>query len=75
MPTTFRARAQNRSDIVHAETLDGLIEAMKTCRPGRYVIEKLSVDPATKEVQAWEWGAIIKNRKGGIKLELPPWFD
>jgi hypothetical protein len=75
MSATFRARSLRTSEIQEAETLDTLIDAMRTCRPGRYVIERMSLDPVTDEIRAWEWGAIIKYRKGGIKLELPPWFD
>jgi hypothetical protein len=33
------------------------------------------MSPATGEVRCWEWGTIAKDRKGRVKLALPPWID
>ncbi|HEV3263565.1 MAG TPA: hypothetical protein VG013_42410 [Gemmataceae bacterium] len=74
MAKAFRVVA-NGGLIGEADTIDGVVEIAKGASPGRYVIEKVSLDPATGELRSWEWGAVVKERDGGIKLDLPPWFD
>jgi hypothetical protein len=55
--------------------VDGIVELANVAPPGHYRIEKHSLDPATGELRSWNWGTITKDRKGGIKLDLPPWVD
>jgi hypothetical protein len=75
MTTVFRVIAHDGGSIGEADSIDGVVELAKSAPPGRYRIEKVSRDPATGELRSWEWGGVIKNRKGAIKLDLPPWLD
>jgi hypothetical protein len=75
METVFRVIARAGAVLGETQTMDGVIELAKGARPGRYRIEKVSLDPATGELRTWEWGAVIKQRNGAIKLDLPPWID
>jgi hypothetical protein len=75
MATVLRVIARAGAVLGEAQTMDGVIELAKGARPGRYRIEKVSLDPATGELRSWKWGAVIKEKNGGIKLELPPWID
>jgi hypothetical protein len=75
MATVFRVTARAGGSLGDASTMDEVIELAQCAPPGRYRIEKVSLDSATGELRCWEWGAVIKDRKGGIKLDLPPWID
>lgn len=75
MATVLRVFARSGALLGEAQTMDGVIELAKGARPGRYRIEKVSLDPETGELRSWEWGAVIKGRDGAIKLDLPPWID
>jgi hypothetical protein len=74
MATIFRITSRSGASIGDANSLDGVVEIAKSAPPGRYRIEKISLDPATGEVRSWKWGAVRKDRQGGIKLDLPPWI-
>ena len=71
----FRVLAQAGGPIGDAVTMDEVLELTKGAPAGRYRLDKLYRDPATGLVRAWEWGAITKGPRGGIKLELPPWIN
>jgi hypothetical protein len=75
MSTAFRITVRDGGSIGDADTLDRVIELVQSAAPGRYRIEKISLDPATGEVRSWKWGAVRKDRQGGIKLDLPPWIN
>jgi hypothetical protein len=75
MPTVFRVTARAGGSIGDANTMDGVIELASDAPPGSYRIEKITLDPATGDLRVWEWGAVRKNRKGVIKLYLPPGID
>jgi hypothetical protein len=75
MATVFRVLARAGALLGEAQTMDGVIELARGSRPGRYRIEKVSLDPVTGELRSWEWGAVIKAKDGAIKLDLPPWID
>ena len=70
----FRLTARAGGPIGDAATMDDALELAKGAPPGRYRVDKLYLDPATGLVRAWEWGAITKGVRGGIKLEFPPWI-
>jgi hypothetical protein len=55
-----------------ADTMDRVVE---NAPPGRYRIERLSLDPVTGDIRTWKWGAVSKDRKGAIKMLLPPSTD
>ena len=75
MAIVFRVTARSGASIGDADTMDGVVELAKNAPSGRYQIDKISLDPATGELRTWKWGTLIKDRKGGIKLNLPPWID
>jgi hypothetical protein len=75
MATVFRVTARDGGTLGEAASIDGVVEVAKGAPPGRYRIEKVARDPATGEVRCWEWGTIAKDRKGRVKLDLPPWID
>jgi hypothetical protein len=75
MPVVFRITARDCGSIGETDTLDGVVELAKGAPPGRYRLDKISLDPATGDLRSWDWGTIIKDRKGRIKLDLPPWVD
>jgi hypothetical protein len=75
MATVFHVTARAGGSIGDADTLDGVVDIAKNAPPGRYRIEKISLDPATGDVRSWKWGAVRKDRQGGIKLDLPPWIN
>lgn len=75
MPTAFCLTASDGEPIGEADTIDGLIELARNAPPGRYRIDKVSLDPDTGAPRFWEWGAIVKELDGGINLDLPPWID
>jgi hypothetical protein len=54
--------------------LDEILELAKGAPPGRYRLDRFYSDPATGAFRSWEWGAVTKGPRGGIKLELPPWI-
>jgi hypothetical protein len=70
----FRLTSCAGDSIGDADTLDEALELAKGAPPGRYRLDKLYRDPATGLVRAWEWGAITKGVRGGIRLEFPPWI-
>jgi hypothetical protein len=75
MATVFRVTARASGSIGDAYTMDGVVELAEDAAPGHYRIDKISLDPATGDLRAWEWGEVIKEKNGGIKLDLPPWID
>ena len=75
MATVFRVTAQNGASMGEAATMDGVVELAKDAPPGRYQIQKIHLDPATGDLRCWEWGTIIKDHGGGIKLDLALWLD
>ncbi len=75
MPTAYKVVSPDGVPLGDAESIDGVVEVVKRAAPGRYVIQRVSVDPATGDPQFWDWGAITKSRKGKITLDLPPWMD
>jgi len=74
MSMGFRVTARTGDPIGDATTMDDALELAKAAPPGRYRLDKLYLDPATGLLRSWEWGAITKGARGGIKLELPPWI-
>ena len=75
MASVFRVTSRGGASIGDADTIDGVVELVKNAPPGRYRIDRISLDPASGELRSWKWGTVIKDRKGGIKLDLPPWID
>jgi hypothetical protein len=75
MPTAFRVTACAGGPIGDADTIDGVLELAKGAAPGRYRIDKISLDHKTGDVRSWEWGEVVKDPDGGIRLDLPPWID
>jgi hypothetical protein len=75
MATVFRVTAGASGSIGDAYTMDGVVKLAKDAQPGHYRIDKISLDPATGDFRAWEWGEVIKEKNGCIKLDLPPWID
>jgi hypothetical protein len=75
MATVLRVIARAGTVLGEAQNVDGVIELAKDAAPGHYRIEKISLDPATGDLRAWEWGEVIKDLNGGIQLDLPPWTD
>jgi hypothetical protein len=71
---TFRVTARAGGPIGDADTLDEVLELTKGAPPGRYRLDKVYLDLATGVPRSWEWGAITKGARGGIKLEFPPWI-
>jgi hypothetical protein len=74
MSLAFRINARTGIPIGDADTLDEVLELAKGAPPGRYRLDRFYSDPATGDLRSWEWGAITKGPRGGIKLELPPWI-
>ena len=74
MSMVFRITARAGDPIGDAATMEEALELAKAAPPGRYRLDKLFLDPATGLLRSWEWGAITKGTRGGIKLELPPWI-
>jgi hypothetical protein len=52
MPTVFRVTARAGGSIGEAETIDGVFELAKDAPPGRYRIEKISLDCTTGELRS-----------------------
>jgi len=75
LPTAYRVTSRAGASIGVADSLDGIVEIVRSASPGRYRIYKNSLDPGTGDLQSWDWGAIAKSRKGRITLDLPPWVD
>jgi hypothetical protein len=75
LPTTFRVTSCDGASIGEAVSIDGIIEIVKKAPPGRYGIQKETLDFATGDLRSWDWGAITKSRKGRITMDLPPWVD
>jgi hypothetical protein len=75
MSTSYRAISCEGSIISEAPSLDELIELMKAAPAGNYEIERISLDAASGEVRSWRQGTIIRDRRGRLKLDLPPWLD
>ncbi len=75
MATIYRVTSCDGVPIGEADSIDGIAELVKRAQPGRYRIERLSLEPATGDLRSWDWGAITKSRKGRITLDLPPWMD
>jgi hypothetical protein len=75
MPMVFRVTARDGGSIGEAATMDGVIELANQAPPGRYQIEKLSLDPAGGELRSWDWGTIVKDSAGRVELDLPAWLD
>jgi hypothetical protein len=74
MSLAFRITARAGGPIGDADSLDEVLELAKAAPPGRYRLDKYYSDPATGTVRSWEWGAITKGPRGGIRLDLPPWI-
>ena len=74
MSMAFRVIARAGGPIGDAATMDEVLELTKGAPAGRYRVDKLYVDPVTGGLRSWEWGAITKGVRGGIKLEFPPWI-
>jgi hypothetical protein len=74
MPKAFRVIARSGDLIGEADTMEEVLEVAKSVPPGRYRIERISTDPASDALRTWDWGTLSKNRKGTIKLDLPPWL-
>ncbi len=75
MPIGYRVISLDGASVGDSDSIDGVVEIVKSAVPGRYRIQKDSVDPDTGEPRSWDWGAITKSRKGRITLDLPPWMD
>jgi PilZ domain len=76
MATVFRVTAHTGGrSIVDADPMDGVIDLAKVAAPGHYGVERISLDPAARDLRAWEWGEVVKDLNGGIELDLPPWID
>jgi hypothetical protein len=72
MPTAFRVISRADGPIGDADTMDEILELAKGAAPGRYRLVKFYLDRATGDLRCWEWGVITKDRRGGIRLEIPP---
>jgi hypothetical protein len=75
MSLGFRITARVGGPIGDADTLDEVLELARGAPPGRYRLDKVFSDPATRTLRSWVWGAVTKGPRGGIKLELPPWIN
>ena len=75
MPTSYRVISRNGRSIGDADSIDQVVEIVKNAAPGRYRIQRISLDPNSGDLRSWDWGAISKSRKGRITLDLPPWMD
>ena len=75
MASVFRLIGLGGGSIGEADSIDALAEIANGVPPGRYRIAKVYRDPATGELRSWDWGAVIKDGKGWIKLDIPPWID
>jgi hypothetical protein len=71
MANLFRVTGRGGAVIGETDTMDGLIAIARNSPPGRYRIEQLSLNPVTGDTRSWKGGAIIKDRRGAIKLHLP----
>jgi hypothetical protein len=75
MPTAYKVVSPDGVSLGDADFIDGVVEVVKGAAPGRYVIQRVSLDPDTGDQRSWDWGAITKSRKGKITLDLPSWMD
>jgi len=75
MGALYRVFSPNGNPIGDADSIDGVIEIARNALPGRYRIDSISADPDSGVPRSWTWGAVIKSRKGRIKLDVPPWID
>ncbi len=75
MPSAYRVISRDGDSIGDADSIDGVVELVKNAAPGRYRIQRISLDPASGDLRSWDWGAISKSRKGRITLNVPPWMD
>jgi hypothetical protein len=55
------------------QSVERVEHAMRSCFPGRYDIDKVTVDPITSEQRSRHWGIGIKRRDGKLALIPDPW--
>jgi hypothetical protein len=75
MPTVYRLVGPDGGAIGDADSVDGIVEIATKAAPGRYRIEQILDAPGPAGELTRDWGALIKTRRGRVKLDLPPWFD
>ena len=75
MSAIYRITSNDGIVLGEADSVDGVVEVVKSASPGRYRIEEVSPNATTGDLQSWEWGAIIKSFDGQITLDVPPWLD
>jgi hypothetical protein len=75
MVARYRIFAPDGNSIGDADSIEGVIDIVRNAVPGRYRICGISVDPASGVPRSRPWGAVIKSRKGRIRLVAPPWID
>ena len=75
MPAAYRVISRDGDCIGDADSIDGVVEIVKNAAPGRYRIQRVSLDPDSGDLRSWDWGAISQSRKGRITLDVPPWMD
>jgi hypothetical protein len=75
MAARYRVFDPDGNPIGDADSIEEVIEIVRNAVPGRYQISGISVDPASCAPRYRTWGAVIKSRKGRIRLDAPPWID
>lgn len=71
MPVSYRVIGRG-GPIGDADTIDEVLELTKAAPPGRYRLIKFCFDRVTGDLRCWEFGALAVDRRGGIRLEIPP---
>jgi hypothetical protein len=58
---------------VYLPSVEQIKPALRSSPPGRYDIEKISVDPLTADRTSRHWGVGVKDDGGSIAIEPAPW--
>jgi hypothetical protein len=72
MPTAFRVLARAGSLVGDADTIDEVLELVKAAAPGRYRLIKFYLDRPSGDLRCWAWGLVAHDRRGRVRLEIPP---
>jgi hypothetical protein len=61
-----------RSGPIFVRTVEQIEHAIRSSPPGRYLIDRIAVDPLTSDRTSRHWGAGVKHDDGAVVIEPIP---
>jgi hypothetical protein len=75
VPTLYRVIAPDGNSIGEGRSIDEVVEIVKLAKRGRYRIDLVQTEAESGVASSRTWGAVIKTKRGQVKLDAPPWVD